>query len=82
MAVGFKDYCFLSGFLPRFEFCPLCGTNKHLTFQIFYDIITQTFGDDNMEILEKLKILADSAKYDASCSSSGSLRKNMKGRYR
>ena len=29
-----------------------------------------------MEIEEKLKILADSAKYDASCSSSGSRRKN------
>ena len=29
-----------------------------------------------MEIIEKLKILADSAKYDASCSSSGSKRKN------
>jgi len=29
-----------------------------------------------MELLEKLKILADSAKYDASCSSSGSSRKN------
>lgn len=29
-----------------------------------------------MEILDKLKILADSAKYDASCSSSGSTRKN------
>jgi len=30
----------------------------------------------NMELQEKLKILADSAKYDASCSSSGSNRKN------
>lgn len=29
-----------------------------------------------MDILDKLKILADSAKYDASCSSSGSSRKN------
>ena len=29
-----------------------------------------------MDIYEKLKILADSAKYDASCSSSGSSRKN------
>ena len=29
-----------------------------------------------MELLDKLKILADSAKYDASCSSSGSKRKN------
>jgi putative DNA modification/repair radical SAM protein len=32
-----------------------------------------------MEILDKLKILADSAKYDVSCSSSGSNRKNKKG---
>ncbi len=31
-----------------------------------------------MDILEKLKILADSAKYDASCSSSGSRRSNAK----
>ena len=33
----------------------------------------------NMNINEKLKILADSAKYDASCSSSGSSRKNKDG---
>ncbi|ABO49816.1 Radical SAM domain protein [Desulforamulus reducens MI-1] len=32
-----------------------------------------------MELLEKLKILADAAKYDVSCSSSGSRRKNTKG---
>lgn len=32
-----------------------------------------------MELQEKLKILADSAKYDASCSSSGSNRKNTNG---
>ena len=32
-----------------------------------------------MELQEKLKILADSAKYDASCSSSGSTRKNQGG---
>ena len=31
-----------------------------------------------MDILEKLTILADSAKYDASCSSSGSRRTNTK----
>ena len=31
-----------------------------------------------MDILDKLKILADSAKYDASCSSSGSSRRNTK----
>ena len=30
----------------------------------------------HMELKEKLKILADSAKYDASCSSSGSKRNN------
>jgi len=33
----------------------------------------------DMELQEKLKILADSAKYDASCSSSGSKRKNNNG---
>lgn len=32
-----------------------------------------------MELREKLNILADSAKYDASCSSSGSTRQNMSG---
>ena len=32
-----------------------------------------------MDIEEKLKILADSAKYDASCSSSGSSRTNKNG---
>ena len=32
-----------------------------------------------MELREKLNILADSAKYDASCSSSGSTRKNISG---
>ncbi len=32
-----------------------------------------------MDLLEKLTILADSAKYDASCSSSGSRRTNTKG---
>ena len=32
-----------------------------------------------MNIREKLNILADSAKYDASCSSSGSSRKNSNG---
>lgn len=32
-----------------------------------------------MDLQEKLKILADSAKYDASCSSSGSNRKNVGG---
>ena len=32
-----------------------------------------------MSLEEKLKILADSAKYDASCSSSGSNRRNNNG---
>ena len=32
-----------------------------------------------MHLLEKLQILADSAKYDVSCSSSGSSRSNKKG---
>lgn len=32
-----------------------------------------------MDVLEKLKVLADAAKYDVSCSSSGSNRKNKKG---
>lgn len=32
-----------------------------------------------MDILEKLKILTDAAKYDVSCSSSGSNRKNKSG---
>lgn len=32
-----------------------------------------------MEVLDKLKVLADAAKYDVSCSSSGSSRQNKKG---
>ncbi|MFR7760878.1 MAG: radical SAM protein, partial [Peptoniphilus grossensis] len=32
-----------------------------------------------MELTEKLKILSDAAKYDVSCSSSGSNRKNSGG---
>ena len=32
-----------------------------------------------MDLNEKIKILSDSAKYDVSCSSSGSSRKNKKG---
>ena len=32
-----------------------------------------------MDIMRKLEILSDAAKYDASCSSSGSSRKNTKG---
>ena len=33
----------------------------------------------NADVLEKLKILAESAKYDVSCSSSGTVRSNQKG---
>lgn len=36
-------------------------------------------GDVNMDIKEKLEILSDAAKYDVSCSSSGSNRKGIKG---
>ena len=32
-----------------------------------------------MDLSEKLRILSDAAKYDASCSSSGSARKNTRG---
>lgn len=35
-------------------------------------------GDVNMDIKEKLEILSDAAKYDVSCSSSGSNRKGIK----
>lgn len=54
--------------------------NICLTF-LYYrvTIIVHLFGDDKMNIQDKLKILADSAKYDASCSSSGSKRKNTNG---
>lgn len=47
-------------------------------FFIFCDTISTNvrFKVIQMELMEKLKILADSAKYDASCSSSGSTRKN------
>jgi putative DNA modification/repair radical SAM protein len=34
---------------------------------------------DNVDLMEKLKILSDSAKYDVSCSSSGSTRRNTPG---
>ena len=43
---------------------------------VFCDIIVLVI---EMDIKEKLKILADSAKYDASCSSSGSNRSNKNG---
>ena len=36
-------------------------------------------GDNIMEIMDKVKILADAAKYDVSCSSSGSKRSNKPG---
>jgi len=36
-------------------------------------------GAMNEVVLEKLKVLAESAKYDVSCSSSGTVRKNKAG---
>lgn len=49
-------------------------------FYLLYTVCKHLFAKgDCMELLEKLKILADSAKYDASCSSSGSRRNNTKG---
>jgi len=45
---------------------------------IHYKYKTYVRGD-LMEVLDKLKVLSDAAKYDVSCSSSGSSRKNKKG---
>ena len=46
---------------------------------LFYDKIEENKEDgDNMDIQKKLEILSDAAKYDVSCSSSGSNRKNKK----
>ena len=42
-------------------------------------IIANICSGDPVNLMEKLKILADSAKYDVSCSSSGSGRKNTPG---
>jgi len=42
-------------------------------------IISNICSGDSVKLMEKLKILADSAKYDVSCSSSGSNRKNTPG---
>lgn len=54
-----------------------CNLNEHLfTFGFFYHIMNLVIF---MSIQEKLKILADSAKYDASCSSSGSKRTSKNG---
>ena len=33
----------------------------------------------NEQVLQKLKVLAESAKYDVSCASSGTVRRNSKG---
>jgi len=43
--------------------------------------LPKIIGDEVLavDVLEKLKILSDAAKYDVSCSSSGSNRKNKKG---
>lgn len=46
--------------------------------KVFFCVIL-FLGDIFMDISEKLNILADSAKYDVSCSSSGSNRKNKNG---
>ena len=59
-----------SNFCLTFIF--LCATIIVQMFVICIKVVNK------MEINEKLKILADSAKYDASCSSSGSRRKNEK----
>ncbi len=48
-------------------------------FDLYLKIVYTIHGDIFMELQEKLKILADSAKYDASCSSSGSTRKTKDG---
>jgi predicted DNA-binding helix-hairpin-helix protein len=45
---------------------------------IYYSQISFYKGEVTMDILEKLKILSDAAKYDVSCSSSGSSRTNVK----
>ena len=48
-----------------------------MTTQKKHGIIKHIFGGrKKMDTIEKLKILSDAAKYDASCSSSGSNRKN------
>jgi putative DNA modification/repair radical SAM protein len=51
-----------------FFFAGICYTKKE-----------HMFLEDSMQLLEKLQILADSAKYDVSCSSSGSNRASKKG---
>lgn len=43
------------------------------------NIYEHVFGGDKMDLMEKLKTLAEAAKYDVSCSSSGSDRKKKKG---
>jgi len=45
----------------------------------FDKMIPNICSGDSVDLMEKLKILADSAKYDVSCSSSGSSRKNTPG---
>lgn len=51
----------------------------HWLFLCYYRINNSAKGVLMMEVLEKLKILSDAAKYDVSCSSSGSNRKNKSG---
>lgn len=53
---------------------------KHLHYSRFnVTIIPNKCSGDFVNLMEKLKILSDSAKYDVSCSSSGSNRKNTPG---
>ncbi len=44
-----------------------------------WDYYEHRYAGDQMELMDKLAILADSAKYDVSCVSSGSSRKNTPG---
>ena len=46
---------------------------------VFRKTVYLLFGNMNDSILKKLKVLAESAKYDVSCSSSGTVRKNNAG---
>ena len=63
------------------EYFKALVANIYLTC-VFVSVIlmVQMFGGNfmGMDVLDKLKILADSAKYDVSCSSSGSKRQNTK----
>ena len=51
--------------------CGRCGKNGNGV-----EVIMEVKIAPQMSLMDKLKILADAAKYDVSCSSSGSSRKN------